>query len=509
MAYNYNLNDDDDEPLGSLIEPNTLQALAPTASEMAPAPPPMLASMPDLHPRDPELDDAWRGLELQKINEAKGSKYGLVEGLRDTLPTAAALVGDAIYNHGRGQLNVLQAGMGEVAAQQAAREKARQDAGELAVKMGARKQADPFAQALAFQRAQTASQNANTGLQRVNNTQQRWTDEGNPDSEHTQGKVKIAGQTAGSSATGRLNAEHELNPQTAGDKANIRTAETEAELEAQHGAAPVIAADAATKARLEAEAKSPTEQANKAAPTAADTRVASQLADAQSLPPGFELDNPQAWRAASADPTRRAAVDKYLTMTEQTRKSLEQMRDLRRELGASWNTWTDAEQARKLDQMALLKQAAVGGFAGIGQLGVINAGEYPRVGGTMPDGSLSMSDLYDPLLTAYNGGQTRRDTQLEQLQGTIDAYGQLQNSGLSQLGLRRAGAARAMPTGAGEAAPGAETVPAQLPSMPGRVPPISAANSTVTVTLNGVSRPYPRDAALRMKQLNPNVQVSE
>ena len=466
MAPRYSLLDEQDQ-LGSLLDPQTLESLRPTA--YATSPQPSAAAMPDLHPRDPQVDEAWRGLELQKIQEAQKPSYGLGEAARDIIPTGLALALDAALNHGRGAVGVLQGGMNEVGNQQALRDKERAVAGELAVKIHGKDDS------LGWQRAMTAAANAGTGLQRANQTQQHWVAAGDPNDPHTQGVVTIGGQKAGAAARGRILEEDKLNPIVAGDKAAIRAAETNAELGAKHEGAPVANADEADKARLVAEAKLPTETTIKQTPTAADTRAAGVQADANSAPPGFQVANEQAWRAFSADPTRRAAADQYLTKGETTRKALERMVSLRTELGPAWNTLTDAEKAAKLDEMALTQQGAVGGFTGIGALGVLNAGEFPRVGATMPNGSASLSDLYDPILSAFSHG-SKRDTQLEQLKGSLSAFNQLYGAGLTQAGLAPGAAPQSQggaPPPAPDALPG-EAVPADLGTTSGRVPPITA-----------------------------------
>lgn len=455
MAPRYSLLDEQDQ-LGSLLDPNTLESLRPTAYETSPSPQPSAAPvMPDLHPRDPQVDEAWRGLELQKIQEAQKPSYGLGEAARDVIPTGLALALDAALNHGRGAVGVLQGGMNEVGNQQALRDKARASAGDLAVKIHGKDGSDD---PLAYLRAQTAMQNAGTNATRVGNSQQHWAAAGDPNDPHTQGVVTIGGQKAGAAARGRILEEDKLNPIVAGDKAAIRTAETTAELGAKHEGAPVANADEADKARLVAEAKLPTETTIKQTPTAADTRAAGIQADANSAPPGFRVANEQAWRAFSADPTRRAAADQYLTKGETTRKALERMIALRTEIGPSWSTLTDAEKATKLDEMALTQQGAVGGFTGIGALGVLNAGEFPRVGATMPNGSASLSDLYDPLLSAFSHG-SKRDTQLEQLQGSLSAFNQLYGAGLTQAGLAPGDAAPAQAQGGAAPPPPGDAMP--------------------------------------------------
>lgn len=499
--YRYSLFDDE-EQLGSLLEPNTLQSLAPTAREMAPAQQQQRAPIAQAPAADPELDSAYRDLQLQKIHEAQTPSYGFAEGVRDVVPTGLALALDAAVNHGRGAAGILQGGLAEVAQQELRRDQQRKAAADEAIRMHGKGQDAAAAARLQYSYdALDARRRAADAVQgRFDQNVARNDD---PNSQHNLTREAMAELIASAGSRGRLNTEHQLNQQTAGDKAEIRTAETEAELAAKHEGAPVANADAADRAKLEAEAKLPSQIAEKQTPTAADTRQAEQLALAQSAPPGFHVENEQAWRAFSADPTRRAAADQYLTKGETTRKALERMIELRSQLGPAWNTLGDAEKAKLLDEMALTQQGAVGGFTGIGALGVLNAGEFPRVGATMPNGSAAISDLYDPILTAFSHG-SKRDTQLEQLQGTLNAFNQLYNSGLTQAGL----APGTSPAPAPNALPG-EAVPADLGTTQGRVPPISTANGTVTVTLNGESKAVPRAVAQRMKQINPNLEISE
>src|SRR5690349_585579 len=459
---------------------------------------------------DPELEGARRDFELSKLAEAKGgSSYGFAEGLRDTLPALAALGIDAAVNHGRGAAGILTATANEAALGEQRRQQRAKEAGQMAIQArGHGAGGDPF---LAAIRAETARGNMITGQQRQGLASQRYADAGNPESEHTKGTIKVGELKAGGQATGRLNAEHELNAQEAGDKAAIRAAETQAELDTEHGAAERTAGDKALAAGAEAQARLPAQITEKQTPGAEEQRQRELLANARTLIPDTEIVDEAAWNAASSDATRRANIEKIVSALQQARGNVSTMVDLRKQYGSklNWDTLTDADKRVALDRMATAQQAAVGGLGALGNTGVVNAGEFPRYASTLPNGGLGLSDFTDEALGSLLGQS--RDTQLEQLLGAQRQINEAAGTALGTYGIRFRAPGAPQPSAAApapNALPG-EAVPAQLPSMQGKVPPISAANNTVTVTLNGESKAVPRELAEKIKRLNPAVEISE
>jgi hypothetical protein len=358
-------------------------------------------------------------------------------------------------------------------------------------------------------------QNAGTAAKRQGLSETRYAESGDPNSEHTKGVIEIGGLRSGSQARGRLNAEHELNTQTAGDKAAIRTAETQAELDAQHGAAERTAADKALTAGAEAQARLPAQIAEKQTPGAEEQRQRELLANARTPIPGTEIADENAWNAASSDATRRAQIEKAVAALQQARSNVATMAELRKKYGSklNWDTVTDQEKRIALNRMATAQQAAVGGLGELGKSGVVNAGEFPRYASTLPSGGLGLSDFSDEALGALLGQS--RDSQLEQLLGAQRQIDEAAGVALQPYGIRFAAggqqpAAAPQPGGNNEL-PG-EAVPAQLPSMPGKVPPLPAGAAQpapmVTVRLgNEPPQQVPRDLALRMKKLEPSLVI--
>lgn len=251
-----------------------LQLYAPLLTEMPQpqGPAPMQQPMQ----RDPELDAAWSDRQRAALEASyPNQSYGVGEFARDNGAALLAMALDAGFNKGRGLANIVAGTAQEVGSQKAYRDKQAQAQADIAIRMRGRN-VDPYAQQLAAQRLAVSQQNAGTNAQRVSQTQQRFEAQGDPESAHSKGRVVQQERLAGAGATGRLNAEHELNPQTAEDKAAIRTAETQAEIDTRHGSAPQLAADEAAKRAAVAQAELPTQQALKQTVTPSDARASKE-----------------------------------------------------------------------------------------------------------------------------------------------------------------------------------------------------------------------------------------
>lgn len=503
----------DDEDLNSLLGPPDYASLQPTAAEMSPSPRQGQSAgggfqMPE---RDPELESAWKGLEMQKIHEAQKPEYGWAEGLRDTLPTALALGMDAGFNHGRGAGAIVQGGMGEVAKQEALRNKERLDAGDLAVKLHGRGQDAASMARLQYQYdALHARESAAGGVQ------DRWAttrdDRNDPNSQRNNTARGMSYDLSYGRAQGAGDEKHDTNDRTATDRAIVRGAETNAEIDARHGKAPTIAqdeadkraqvvgaeldethanaprtaADKAEQARLEAEARVPSEQAVKRTPTVSDTHTQALTDLAQSHIPGLMVDDETAYKAMNPDATRRAANEKYVSAGINTIEKLKAMEAARAEVGPVWNSLNDEEKRIKLDQMANDQLLAVGGLSTMGNTATLNAGEFPRYAGDVPNGGFDKTDAWDAIIGKVPG-MSARDTQLEKLQGTRRSVEDAFNRGLAMMGSRYGGQAPQQPGAAPPPAAGAppsdqlpgEAVPADLGVTGGYklrdVPPINAA----------------------------------
>lgn len=314
-GYSFRLRDDEDEDLNSLIDPRALADLQPTAAEMAPSPQrsaPQSSFMPE---RDPELEQAWKGLEMQKIQEAQKPEYGWGEAARDIIPTGAALLLDGLVNKGRGAGAIVQGGMGEVARQEALRNKERLDAGELASKLHGRGQDAASAARLQYQYdALHARENAAGGVQgRYDLTRNDKNDPNSPRNNTARG---MSYDLAYGRAQGAGDEKHDTNDRTADDRGIVRGAETKAELAARHEGAPLANADAADRSGREASASTTARLAaeHEGAPTAiADAASrASAVAEAQ-LPTQKDLKTTVTPGDTRADASQRAALSDQFT----------------------------------------------------------------------------------------------------------------------------------------------------------------------------------------------------
>lgn len=457
--------------------------------------------------RDPELDAAWSDRQRAALEASyPNQSYGVGEFARDNGAALLAMALDAGFNKGRGLANIVAGTAQEVGAQKAYRDKQAQAQADIAIRMRGRN-VDPYAQQLAAQRLAVSQQNAGTNAQRVNQTQQRFADQGNPESDYSRGRVTQQERLAGAGATGRLNAEHELNPQTAADKADIRTAETEAQIAAQHGAAPQIAADEAAKAGAVAQARLPSEQALKTTPSVSEQRSAAEKDLAATPYVGTSIADEAAWRAHSANPTQRARGEQFAQASNATLEALDRMIASRKAGGRPWEALNDAEKRAALKQMKLDQALAVGGVSTLANTASVNAGEFPRYAESIPNGEMKLSDVADAAFGLVPG-MTPRDSVLEQLEATRKGIGSSIGSNLKGMGLAY-GAAPA-PTAAPQQLPG-EAVPANLGVVPGKVPPISAADSLPQKPPGGhlVRLKSGRIVATMMQSFPPGVEVIE
>jgi hypothetical protein len=506
MAPRYSLLDDEDQ-LGSLLEPDTLQSLRPTAYEMSPSPQPTAASMPDLRQRDPEVEDAWRGLELQKIHEAQKPSYGFAEGARDVIPTGLALALDAALNRGRGAAGILQGGMGEVANQQALRDKERQAAGDLAVKLHGRND-DP----LAYLRAQTAMQNAGTAAQRVQGTAARFDAQGNPESDYSRGKVTQAGRLAGSSASGRINAEAELADVAATTKGK--------------------ATEATTNAATDALAANP--RALTMDQTADNERADAQLSQQRELV--------EQGRAVAAQNKKAELSSKYNTENADAMTVLEKARELQ----ALFKGKTDLpgvglldanlpdyfrspEDIRASTLFAEFQNPQFKDIAGRAVTGAEQARVEQQVGKLKSSNEdtirIALDEIAKTMTSRLRGGSVGREDLAREIlakrhladildqQDEPDVSGQPDEPEASAQPQQRGAAPDPLANARELALPG-EAVPASLGDTGGRrdVPPLPAGAAQpapmVTVSLPGEPpRQVPRDLALRMRKLDPRLVI--
>lgn len=260
---------------------------------------------------DPELDSAYRDLQMQKLAEAKGSDYGWAEGLRDALPALASLGIDAAVNHGRGAAGILTATANETANQEQLRQAKQRNAAATAVQLRG-KAFDP----LAAVRAGVSMQNAGTNRQKAALSATKYDDAGNPIAEHTKGVIEIGKLKAGSNAEGRIEKEHELNDIVAGDQGAIQTAKTAAELGAKHEGAPLASTDEAEKARLVAAASTTARMAaeHEGAPVATEDAATREAAvSAAGLPAKQKLKTTETPGDVRAGVTQNAALADQFT----------------------------------------------------------------------------------------------------------------------------------------------------------------------------------------------------
>ena len=443
------------------------------------APPPTAAA--HMQPqRDPELDAAWRERELAELEASKGSEYGFGEGVRDVLPALLALGVDAAFNKGRGAGGILQ-GTAQVAAQgEALRDAKRRAAGESALKIHQRDKGyvDPDYRWAALGQRRDAADAVQARSDRSRN------DKIDPNSQLRATEQAQAFEKARQSAMGTQEGQHAYAPTRADDQALIAGAEagarTQANIDTELQNAPRVNENAADKARVVEEAQLPARQALKQTPTPSEQRATAQAELAHTPIPGTTIVDEQAYRAAAPDPVRREKIATYARGAQVAAEAMEDMARLRRQVKAAWNGLDDETKRRAIGEIAAKQKIAIGGISTVANTGVLNNGEFPRYAADLADGSLALSDFSDVALEGLGFGA--RDTQLERMEGTLQAFRDAAQRGLSVAGLQMGeipGLAAPQPAAAAAATPqpappdvnpfaGAE----QLPVTQGKVPPI-------------------------------------
>lgn len=364
--------------------------------------------------RDPELDQMLTDREKQALRESATPQYGGAELARDVIGPGAALIVDLVANHGRGATGILATGA-QAAQQNRAADVARaQQNAELAIKMhaAAGKQADPLTQALAVDRAITARTNAGTNITKTDNAQNRFVTHRNdlidPNSEFNQSQIAVAGSKAGAAATGRQNALHALNPQMAGDAANIRAAQTGAQIETTLGYAPQTAAAAAQQAAGVETAKVGAERAAQGAN--------------RPLPPGYYARDPALFANTNEDQGARGKMLADTMVGRQLGEAADKMAALRAQNGPQWVPNQTSGEYQAL-------QTAVIGAANrvIADAGTLNAGERELMLRLVPGIEPNWKDLV--------GWMAGADLNAQQLEGYAKGLRMILDSRAASYGL--------------------------------------------------------------------------
>jgi hypothetical protein len=377
--------------------------------------------------KDTELDAAYRSAQMDALQHAKfdDKGYGVGEGLRDNGAALIASILDIGFNKGRGLGNIVGATAQEVGRQADGREKERKAAQDFAL------------------RARTA------GLQRGDADYRQGllaVDQRNADLREREIALREnGGQRSAKGLPAKLDAS---STAPYGSPPDLPAGDDYSQLQPKgyDQTPPEPGSEARSEADIDAPARDagsppapaggiPTTGPNGKPLTDAQLRARQRDDLATSPFPGIQVDDPKAWAAAVPDPTRRAAHEKYIGGATTSINALDRMIELRKAVGPAWNSLDDEQKRVKLDEMANLQKAVIGGLATVGNSGVLNGSEFPRYAADIPDGSFGKTDLYDQLLGA---AMSPRDTQLEKLQGARAALAGSTNAGLRLAGARLA-----------------------------------------------------------------------
>jgi hypothetical protein len=520
--------DEIDRLLASMLSEGAAPQQQPRQSSLEPALQRMASYQPNQ--RDAALGERWRDEEERTLASLEGgNEYGLGELLRDVLPGAVGLIGDAATNGGRG-IGAIGQQMAGQAQQHAARDTQRQEANrDYALKQ--RSQRENMG-STAFDRdyklANMLAENERLGLaqgnyglrgetvrqggERLNIAKDKHSYDYNPGDQRAMDVVDelIAGGMNASARGLPTAALRDRKPVTdrevdhafagieADDNAKKTAKATEARIEAELGLAPKTAAADADKAAKVAAASTDARVNTEAklAPISAQTK-ATETAAATGARLGAEAD---ATEEGFLGPLARAEVDpERVRLIARDEKLAKEARD---KLGASSgivSVLNDMLDIRKKEAQGLAKPGAARSFfdanrvqlegliAGTNMMGVLNEGDRAAVGSFLGKSAWSPTDL-----SALLGG----DIKLEQLSGVLDAFMNADRRNAQNYGFGEFGSAPAKTTRRHVDRPAG-----------GSSAPSSAAPGMVTIRLGGETRQVPAEQAKRLKTINPSLEV--
>lgn len=325
------------------------------------------------------------------------------------------------------------------------------------------------------------------GTQRVGLAADKWGQQTSADSDLNKTKPIVAGNIADAAVRGREAAKHDLNPQIADDAAKIareRTgASTDAREDTTHDNAARTAADAAVQsgmvAKAAAEGALPTQKTLKATPSPTEQRAADNEALARSPLPGLEVDDKVAYDKANLTPEMSDKNRSLLNSGNGAIDALGRAIETQKKYAGRMSTFeTDPEVSKALRSSQDDVEHAIGAIGKANDLGVLNAGEYPRIAErALKPGEWSRSLMSDAAVNALSG--SHKDSVLESLEGMRTSLIEAQNSTLKLMGARRAEAPSVV-VPEGEGNPGKlpvmkfDTKPDKVSAVIGQTPDSSA-----------------------------------
>lgn len=393
--------------------------------------------------KDPALEARWKQAETNALDRADylqnaNQHYGLGEFTRDNGAALVASILDVGFNKGRGLGGIVGATAQGVGQQEAARLAQAQQAREFALKVHqdrGQHQPDPVSQMLALDRLGVSHQNADTSGRRVQGTEDWRKQLSNPDSAYQQTRVTQAGRTRTASEQALLDTQHQNNPRTATDKANISGAEaaaaTGARINTELGYAPQTNAAAAQKELGVSGAK------------VEGTRAAESAN--RPVPPGFVNVNDAAFANANQDQATRTKMLGDTMSARQLQMAADRIAALRAKNGPQWLPSQDSGEYQAL-------HLAVVGAANraVADAGTLNQGERQMIEKLVPGAEPNWKDLA--------GWVSGSDLNADQLMGFAKGLNQVLGARVASYGLAPDSGPQPLPQ------PG--SVPGQQPRAP-------------------------------------------
>lgn len=175
------------------LDPRQMPPMAAAAPSMARSEGPMRPTMASLLPQpDAELDARWRDAETSALDRAQPESFGVAEGLRDFAPMAIGGTLDILLNKGRGLGELTAGGMQAIASENMRRDKAREQAGNYALRVKGQREAggDRLIQA---QHAALRGEGMDLERQQLELQRQKFAaDQGDPEQQRRAKEAEIA-----------------------------------------------------------------------------------------------------------------------------------------------------------------------------------------------------------------------------------------------------------------------------------------------------------------------------
>lgn len=231
---------------------------------------------------------------------------------------------------------------------------------------------------------------------------------------------------------------HQMAPTLNADAADRAGGIAQSVIDVKHDANEQIAGDKAVVAGAEAGARLPAAQTLKSTPTPTEVRSAANQELNHSAIPGFKTIDEKAFNAATVNPGEREKIQQFAQSTLTSLGALDRMVEAQKKLGVGGKyALGDEDKQKTAAAMDADQQLAIGILTDLGKTKTLNAQEFPRYAGDLPNGKMSLgqggSDALDTAISGLTGKS--RDSSLMKLEATRAAIRAAVTNGMRTAGL--------------------------------------------------------------------------